>query len=250
MKWSRAMALVLALGGMCAPGAAPPAQARTAQTAVVPPDLRGQWCLDRARSDDVQKKMKEAMANARTGPMGGDGMGPGGGPGGPGGGSGGPGGGPPPGGGPGGDMPDGDMPGGDGGAESASTAAKAPHAPRTLESFTLEQAGDTLAFVDHGLRVRLVIVNDGRALPAVTADGVEQASGRWKKSRLIVESRGPQRGKHIETWELLNNGQTLRCLGTMHLPGAMGSIELNRIYARAAVARPDADPPAEAGTPR
>ena len=253
MKWSRATILVMAVAAL---RIASPVPARAAGAAVTLPDLRGQWRLDHARSDDVEKKMQEAIANARPGSMGGgppDG-GPGGGFGGPGGGQrGGPGGGMPPGGMPGGDMPDGDMPGGadgDGGPNSANSTLKNVRAPRTLESFTLEQSGDTLAFVDHGLRVRLVIVNNGRALPAVTADGVEQASGRWKKSRLVAESRGQRGEKNSETWELLSDGQTLRCLSTVRLPGAMGSIELNRIYARAAVARPSDAPPAEGAKPR
>lgn len=69
-----AMALALVCGAIVITA---PRDARAGHAPAAPPDLRGQWRLDDARSDDPQKKLKEMLKNKPAGPMGG--MPPGGG---------------------------------------------------------------------------------------------------------------------------------------------------------------------------
>lgn len=140
-------------------------------------------------------------------------------------------------------MGDGEMGGSRGEPPKMDRILKAP------ESFTLEQSGDTIGFVDRGLLVRRVLVNGGKSVPGQTNDGVDQASARWKKTQLVVESRGPRNEKIVENWELLGEGKVLRCTTTLSL-GPMGSLEFNRIYTRV-VGSDAANPvPEGGGTPR
>lgn len=221
------MRALLAASLIAAACAFAPQSAFAAPAAKSTPDLSGQWRLNHARSDDPQKKIEEATSRM---PMGG-----------PPGGMGGMGGGMPPGG-MGGGMPPGGMggrpPGGmgggpPGGSDDPMDAPGMKHVMDTLELFTLEQRADTLTFVDRGICVRQIVVNGGHKLSARGQGGVDQASGRWKQSRLVAETKGPRGEKIREVWELIDEGRSLRSTTTIDLPGPMGSIEISRLYDRA-----------------
>ena len=155
----------------------------------------------------------------------------------------------------GGGMPPGGMGGGrhgggpPGGPDDSGDPPDVQHMAGMLDAFTLEQRGDTLAFFDHSLRVRQILVNGGHKLDAHGADGVAQAGGRWKDGRLSSESRGPRGEKVREVWELIDEGRSLRSTTTLNLPGPMGSIEISRIYERES-SKPTATPADGTGPPR
>jgi hypothetical protein len=190
-----------------------------ANESAAPPDLRGEWQLNHARSEDPQKKLEEKM-----GERGGAGM--------PGGGM--PGGGMPGGGMPGGGMPGGGMPGGGrpgGGMPGGTEMPRVDRVSRVFERFRLEQLSDTIAFVDRDLRVRQLVVGAPKSLPPRSPAGIEQRPARWKKAQLLVDFRGPREERVQENWFLATGGNELHCV-TKVSPNMFMSLEWTTVYSR------------------
>lgn len=205
-------ALVLVAGG--------PGHAR-AEADRQPPDLSGQWRLDRDRSDMPDRSSAgERSRGPRVGGRGGGGF-----PGGPGGGSAGRGGHGPGRGGWGGR-------GGEGGRHSGGdrTGGEGGRPTRLPDVLRIQQSAGFLRLEDSlGTAVREIVTRGGPADTTGLPPGVPRVVGRWKGDRLELKREDGRGGTITETYSLEDHGRSLVLKTKFE---GRRAIEFKRVYRR------------------
>jgi hypothetical protein len=188
---------VIAIGLAFAHG---PARASTIGDQKAPPNLSGSWKLDSSRSDDPRAKMGNlprpdgVPGEGQRGPGGERGRAPG-------------------------------EPRGERGERPGRGMTRLP------EAFVLVQTTGTVELRDStGLVMRrIVITGQGKASPQ-DQKGVEQAPGAWQGQDLVVETTNPRGGSVKQTYELADNGQTLKITTHLDPAGDRPAVDFTRVY--------------------
>jgi hypothetical protein len=181
-----------------------------------PPDLSGEWRLDPARSD--MPKRGGGSGGPRGGRMGGGGGW---------------------GGGTGGEGHRGGRRGGGGGGGRESGGPEAGQEGggmrpgRLPEDFRIQQGEGALWFAD-STGTSLLEINTGNAGAdtSARAKDVQQLTGHWKGSHLVVQHPSWRGGKITETYSIDSNANTLTIRTQVDSDGTMPAMDFKRVYAR------------------
>lgn len=205
--------LLVLTGPVCAdvdPSELPSAAAATDKATEERPDLSGSWILNKARSDDLQEKLKKAMADNRAGHPGEGGGRRGGMGGGRRGGMGGDG-----------------MGGGRMGAHSQG-GPEAMHFPETL---VLEHSDPMLTITNENEH-RQRLFTDNRGVSVSASGGLQQtvATAGWEGDVLVVETYHDNGHSIEERYHLQAAPRQLQVLTRLRLAPDGKIIEFQRIY--------------------
>jgi hypothetical protein len=194
-----AAAAVIAIGLAFAHG---PSQASTIRDQKAPPNLSGSWRLDSSRNGDPQARMGNiprpdgVPGEGRRGPGGERGRAPG-------------------------------EPRGERSDRPGRGMTRLP------EVFVLVQTAGMIELRDStGVAMRrIVITGQGKASPQ-DQEGVAQVPGAWQGRDLVVETTNPRGGSVKQTYELADNGQTLKITTHLDPAGDRPAVDVTRVYRR------------------
>ena len=104
---------------------------------------------------------------------------------------------------------------------------------RLPEDFRIEQSGAALWFAD-STGASLLEISTGEAGPdtSARAQGVQQLTGHWKGSHLVVQHPSWRGGKITETYSVDSNASTLTIRTQVDSDGSMPALDFKRVYQR------------------